>query len=168
MNLLRTQVVGGTNGGSVGGEAHAVGGDRDAEVDQLRHLEVCSRCPWDEYVGRLDVAVDDSAIVDVRERPGQGGAEPCDLVLGQGRLPDCVGQGAAVDKLGNQVSRAVRGRGVAHFGVEYGDQPGGVQFEQNLGLATVALVGVDQIGSGPEYLDRHVSPCAVVTRAVHG
>ncbi len=126
-DLLGAEVVGGADRRVVHGEARVVGGDRDAEVSQLRRAEIVHGICRNEDVRGLDVAMHDPLLVHVGERSAQDGAEPARLCLGQSRLFDPLRQGESVNQFGYQVRHGVERRGLAQVGIEHRDQSRSVE-----------------------------------------
>ena len=84
----------------------------------------------DEDVLRLDVAVDDGALVGVVERLAEVGADLADLAVAEGAVAVHLGQRRAVDQLGDEQGVAVL---LAHL-IE-GHDPRVVEPRRGLGLA---------------------------------
>ena len=81
-----------------------------SRIDQPGDAEVGKMHPpvlGDEDVGGFDVAVDEAALVDVREGVGQGGAVARDPLRWQPAAAQLVGEGGALDQLGCSVSSSV-------------------------------------------------------------
>ena len=153
--------------GHVGERAHDVARARerlvagevgDAEVGQLGRAVGRARAVGDHHVLRLDVAVDDAALVGVLERVGEREPDPQHVAVGDlaGGLE--LRQRAAAHELGDEEARAV-----LLAGVEDGDDPGVVEAGDGVGLAAGAVVGA---AVGGDRLDRHGAPEALVARLV--
>ena len=154
-------------GRHVGERAHDVARQRqrvlagevgDAEVGQLRRRAARGRAVGHDHVLRLDVAVDDAALVGVVERVGEREADAQHVAVRQlaGRLE--LGERAALHQLGDEVAAAVL---LAR--VEQRDDRVVVEPRDGAGLALRAL------GRGPagrDDLDRHGAAEALVAGGV--
>ncbi len=84
----------------------------DAEVEQLGRR--AGRLGRDDHVLRLDVAVDDAAVVRVVERVGETEADPQDVAVAERAVALERRQRAAADQLGDQEPLAAGLAGVEH------------------------------------------------------
>ena len=132
----------------------------DAEVGQLRRAAARARHVGDDHVLRLDVAVDDAALVGVGERVGERQPDPQDVAVRQLVRRLELGERAALDQLGDEVAVAVR-----LAGVEQRDDRVVVEPRDRAGLALGAL-GLH--AGGRDDLDRDGAPEALVARRVDG
>ena len=101
-NLFGTHV--GRRAGDVPFGERSVLADRQSEVGDIGY----PRFLFDQDVGRLYIAVDQPLAMSVIEGPGDGGHELAGFV-GSGPLFDPVGERGALDELGDDVDRAIRG-----------------------------------------------------------
>ncbi len=92
----------------------------------------------DDHVLRLDVAVDDAAVVGVRQRVGEREADAQHVAVAERALGLEHVERAAADQLGHEVAAA----GIL-AGVEHGHDPRVVQARRGQRLAAAAL------GAGP-------------------
>jgi hypothetical protein len=137
---LRGDVGGGADECARDGERVGVPhGGSDAEVDQLDVLGDRRALPeavGDEHVVELEIAVDDLALVKVREGADQVAQQPHPVGLGEGGLLGGGGEGLAVDPLEDQAQEIALGI-LEH--AEATDQRGVVELLERFGLAPQPL-----------------------------
>jgi hypothetical protein len=136
---------------------------RDAEVRQLGRRAGRARPVGDDHVLRLDVAMDDAALVRVLERVGEREADTQHVAVGELAVGGEAIERAARDQLRDEEARA----GVLP-GVEDGDDPGVVQASGGQRLARRPL-GDEVTARGAEddlHRDGPVEP--LVVAGVHG
>ena len=121
----------------------------DAEVGQLGEPRSRGRLGEDHHVARLDVAVDDPALVGVLEGVAQRHADARDVAVRERTGPQQLGQGSAPNQLGDQVH-------VVGVGGELVDRDDAGVVEPRCG-ARLALHAPAALALERDGLDRHLA-----------
>ena len=131
---------------------------REAEVEDL---DVCSAAADEHQVGRLDVAVHDTARLREGEPLGNALRERPE-VLGTERAPtESLLERFAFQPLHGEVALAVRGAPARHVA----DDAGVLHAREQRGLALEPLFRCGL--GGPQQLQRDVALCTLVARNIH-